>query len=266
MNATMRTFLRMSKEAKLFCVGILGIVYAIYIYAAHFQYMNKGNEININEEIAKNNNDYPSENIYEEFCKVDINAGLGTFHVSDNSTSRRNRAKESGTYYIVQLEDNSVMLLKVAGAKYLTQLDTITQETDIESGKRSGTTITAEGRVTKIEPGSVFKEYEEALKKYGIDKGQYGVRVRYACMDVSYNTKGLWAKFFIGIFIGVACLFGNAILYLINKKAKASDPEYIKENEVPTIREYEPVEFDPSHVVDDESPKKISFSGRNLIK
>ena len=85
-------------------------------------------------------------------------------------------------------------------------------------------------------------------------------------MDVSYNTKGLWAKFFIGIFIGVACLFGNAILYLINKKAKASDPEYIKENAVPTIQEYEPVEFDPSHVVNDESPKKISFSGRDLIK
>ncbi|MBO6166040.1 MAG: hypothetical protein J6O17_06720 [Eubacterium sp.] len=264
MNATMRTFLRMSKEAKLFCVGILGIGYAIFLIAANYRYMVKRDFIYINEELAKNEV-YSSDNINEEFCRLDINAGFGTFYV-EPSGNRHDRG-DAGTYYIAYLEDGSVMAVKLNSGINKSDLEMITSETDVASGKRSYTTITVEGRVTDIKTGMPAKKYEKALKQQGIIDGDLSnVKVRYYSLNARKDVSRLWIRFLISLIVGVGALFGNAILYMIKKRNDKIEGVVSKEEQIPVIQEYEPIDFDPSNVVNDDVPKTISISGRDLLK
>ena len=264
MNATMRTFLRMSKEAKLFCIGLLGIGYAIFLIAANYEYMVKRDFIYINEELEKNEV-YSSDNIEEEFCKLDINAGFGTFYVEPSR--KRHEKGQAGTYYIAYLEDNSVMAVKLNNSISKSDLETITQETDVTSGKRSYTTITVEGRVTSIKVGDPAKKFEKALKQLGIIDGEHSdIKIRYFSLNAQSDVSRLWIRFLISMIVGVGAMFGNAILYMIKKRRDKIDGVVDEKDVVPVIREYEPIDFDPSHVVNDDVPKKVSISGRDLMK
>ena len=254
----------MNKGAKLFCVGLLGIGYAIFLLAANYQYMVKRDFIYINEELKKNEV-YSSDNINEEFCKLDINAGFGTFYVEPSSN--RHEKGQGGTYYIAYLEDNSVMAVKLNGAINKSNLEMITQETDITSGKRSYTTITVEGRVTSIKLGEPAKKYEKALKQLGIIDGEHSdIKIRYFSLDAKTDASRLWIRFFISLIVGVGAMFGNAILYMIQKRRDKIDGVVEEKEVVPVIQEYEPIDFDPSNVVNDDVPKKVSISGRDLMK
>lgn len=225
-----RQFRKLPLETRLFVLGILSIGYAIFILLAYNKYLFTEDAIDINQKLIENNYEYGSENLTEQFCKLKINAGYGTFYVP--SSSRRHSSifdKKRGYYYIAYLEDNSVMAIRINRSQR-DELDIITRDTT-NSGK-STSPIVVEGLVQELEIGNNARKYKEALSEYGISENG-DIRIRYISLDASTNKTTLWFTCIGCLILGIILVFGKVIFSSISTKSPAvSTP---KPNKAPNM-------------------------------
>ena len=218
-SATGRAFRQLPKEARLFLFGIFAICYSILVMIMYHDYLFTGDVIDINEKLVENNNEYTSDHLVEEFCRVEVNAGYGSFFVPSSSSRSSFKKKDGGYYYIAYLEDNSVMAIKVKESE-LSALDVITKST-AENGK-ANTSITYEGLVTEMELGDNAKKYTKTLSELGISDTD--VRIRYIRLDATTNRNALWLQSAGFMALGILLIFGDIIIQKIKEKKRANTP------------------------------------------
>ena len=282
-SATGRAFRQLPVESRVFLIGILAFCYAAFIMLAYHKYLFTGDAIDINQKLVENNYEYTSDNLTDSFCKVEVNAGYGSFYVTPSSNRYSRYNKEGGYYYIAYLEDNSVMAIKVNSSD-LGALDVITKNST--GNKRASSSITFEGYVTEMELGNNAKKYEQTLEELGISDSD--VRIRYIRLDASTNQKGLWLQFVGATAAGVLLLFGDFIIKAIKRKTAAPVENTIKvnnddirfyQNDAPTNLYANKMKQDFSFAgekkktthfnetdVNRSGESKISISGHNLVR
>ena len=252
-SATGRAFRQLPVEGRLFLTGIFAICYAAFIMIAYHSYLFTGDAIDINKELVDHDYEYTSDNLLESFCKVEVNAGFGSFYTPSSRSNYSFVNKEGGYYYIAYLEDNSVMAIKVKKSD-LGALDVITKNT-AENGK-ANTSITFEGRVSEMELGKNAKKYKEALEELGISDSD--VRIRYIRLDASTNQTALWIQFFGALAVGILLIFGDFIVKAIKRKTAAPVEQRVKVNN-DDIRFYQ--NDTPTNLYESKMKQDFSFAG-----
>ncbi len=219
---------RIQNEGRLLIGGIFLIIFALCLFGLNHKYMMSGKAPSINKMLFDNDYNLDSETILkEDYCMLTVDSSLGEF-----AESTRKIGSSGDTYYIVLLDDNSVMIVKVARKKDNERLDLITSETYASQDYYAEHTITLEGKVKKIDDPDIRTYYDDALTDLGIKGAENNkIKMRYIYLDATQNKEFLWIVFIVCLGGGIFVLFGGAISSTMEASRRRKEAAAARDNE-----------------------------------
>ena len=143
---------------KLLIIGILLIGASLYLLASDFQYLFLGKTTDINQLV--------SENKFGEDAVSDI-VTLNIKRCFGSCAKYSSRKYPDAEYYIVMLDDNSVMLIEIDSYKTedIKRLEAITTDTlESKHNEASLYSLIYTGKLNYIKNNKVYEYYNEAVE------------------------------------------------------------------------------------------------------
>ncbi len=208
----------MKKALWTLVVGFVCIIYGIYIIISNHRYMFGGKPADLNQMIKDNPDISSSEIENKDVVSLRVDLSFGCFAIEKSRSYGIPIGDKK--FYLVYLEDNSVMAVAVKGSD-IKKMDAVTTRSLNLSGYGASSMIRLEGAVYRISSGDLKKYYDNALTNLGI-KGVEGnqIKMRYIYIDASDNKKSMWLVSILFIVVGVIMLFGETIIFAIKERGK----------------------------------------------
>ena len=280
--------------------GVLAIIIALLTFALNYKYMIHGQPENLNKLLYENKYELDSKDILnKDVISLTVNSSLGAFATESHRVYGIPMGTD--TLYVVLLDDNSVMAVQLKKQSDIDKMEKIVSETYASKDYYASTSLTIDGKVGKLSDPDLEKYFNKALEDLGIkgnDKNE--IKIRYITLDATRNRGYLWMVTILFLFGGLALLFGETFISMIENRAnkkmlataerannesaerapddnfdfmdigsfeKISNNSYLGEDTIMDPNKPEEEErFGTPNRRERTEDNKISISGRNLIK
>ena len=246
-------------------IGIIAIAIAAVILAVNAGYMIKGDALNL-EDYISNGSPFPTG----EYVNLDVRSVLGNYAETKHTTN----GIPTGTdqYFVIWLDDDSFMSLKVKNKKDVELLNKISDETWANDDWYSTSTYKATGKlkesISNSEIKGFYKDFFDEFCEYmGISYSDLTSEftIREYELDCTDSKSSLWTA--VAVLGGLGLVFAVLGIFTITKAGKMTDtPDMSYSNSgytpVDTTTPYTPVDTSAPYNPEAAAPdQKVSFAG-----